>query len=67
MSSWWKDTNLVVDFPFNIDQTNVVHMTVKPADLIEDEGEPSAKKSGVLRQRDSEGEESSAGCRCVIQ
>lgn len=58
----------MTDFPFNMDQTNVVHMTVKPADLIEDEAEPSTKgKSGVLRTRDAGGEESGSGCRCVIQ
>lgn len=56
------------DFPFNVDQTNVVHMTVKPADLIEDEAEPSGKgKSGVLRARDADGEERGSCCRCVVQ
>jgi hypothetical protein len=71
MSSGWDECHaddISIDFPFNMEQTNVVHMTVKPADLIEDETEPSAKgKGGVLRQRDTEGEESGSGCRCVIQ
>lgn len=58
-----------IDFPFNMDQMNVVHMTVKPADLIEDEAEVGTTKGkvGVLRTRDSGGEEAGSGCRCVVQ
>lgn len=55
-----------LDFPFNLAAANVVHMTVKPADLLDDE-DATAKgtgKGGALRQRD--GEDRGAGCRCVI-
>lgn len=55
------------DFPFKMDATNVVHMTVKPADLIDDDdaAAKSTGKGGVLRAQD--GEDSGAGCRCVVQ
>jgi hypothetical protein len=38
-------------------------MTVKPADLLEDEAEGAGK--GSIRANNS-GEEGGAGCRCVI-
>jgi len=56
----------VTDYSFGMDKTNVVHMTVKPADFGEDE-ETAGKhgaKGGSIRTRD--GGESGAGCRCVI-
>ena len=53
------------DLPFNITATNVVHMTVKPADIIDEDETANAKGTGkVARQRESE--EQGAGCRCVI-
>ncbi|KAK0311213.1 hypothetical protein LTR01_003208 [Friedmanniomyces endolithicus] len=54
------------NYSFGMDRTNVVHMTVKPADFGEDE-ETAGKhgaKGGSIRTRD--GGESGAGCRCVI-
>ena len=55
------------DLPFNLDQQNVVHMTVKPADLLEDEAEGAGKASGKGSIRaHAAGEEGGAGCRCVI-
>lgn len=40
-------------------------MTVKPADIIDDDEAANAKSTGkVTRQRESE--EQGAGCRCVI-
>jgi len=45
---------------FNHDAPNVVHMTVKPQDVIDDE--EAAKSKGVREQ----GTERSPGCRCVI-
>ncbi len=54
------------DLPFKLDDTNVVHMTVKPADFLEDD--ETAHKTGgkghSIRGRDDG--ERGAGCRCVI-
>ena len=54
------------DLPFKLDDTNVVHMTIKPADFLEDEevAGKSAGKGHSIRGRD--GEDRGAGCRCVI-
>ncbi|MCJ1312233.1 hypothetical protein MMC25_005907 [Agyrium rufum] len=41
---------------------NVVHMTIKPQDVIDDEDARMAKTGG----RDADGNERSPGCRCVI-
>lgn len=55
------------DLPFKDDSTNVVHMTVKPADLVDDEetAGKSTGKTGSTRMR--EGADRSAGCRCSVQ
>lgn len=55
------------DLPFALQNANVVHMTVKPADLLEDEAEGAGKSGGKgsIRANNS-GEEGGAGCRCVI-
>jgi len=55
------------DLPFAILNSNVVHMTVKPADLLDDEAEGAGKtgSKGSIRAHNA-GEESGAGCRCVI-
>lgn len=55
------------DLPFALPSTNVVHMTIKPADLLDDEAEGGAKSGGKgsIRANNS-GEEGGAGCRCVI-
>ena len=60
-------TRGVVDYNFNLKETNVVHMTVKPADFFDEDEGTGAKhhgKSGSIRVRD--GGEGGAGCRCVI-
>ncbi|KAM0702382.1 hypothetical protein Q7P35_011292 [Cladosporium inversicolor] len=56
-----------LDLPFALQNANVVHMTVKPADLLEDEAEGAGKtgSKGSIRANNS-GEEGGAGCRCVI-
>lgn len=55
----------MADYAFKINETNVVHMTIKPADFGEDEETAGkAGKGGSIRQRD--GGEGGAGCRCVI-
>ncbi|EME40485.1 hypothetical protein DOTSEDRAFT_74152 [Dothistroma septosporum NZE10] len=62
-----EDKSLLRDLPFKSDSTNVVHMTVKPADLIDDEdtaGKGTGKSSST-RMRDTE--DRGAGCRCVVQ
>jgi len=51
------------DCKFNSESANVVHMTVRPQDIVDEE---DASKSKALA-RDREGGESTAGCRCVIQ
>ncbi len=57
--------NIRIDLPFNMTSTNVVHMTVKPADIIDDDEAANAKSTGkAVRQRETE--EQGAGCRCVI-
>ncbi|OQO05725.1 hypothetical protein B0A48_09818 [Cryoendolithus antarcticus] len=56
------------DLPFNLDASNVVHMTIKPADLMEDEAEAIGKtaKGGSIRAR-AGADDSGAGCRAVAQ
>ncbi|KAI9679267.1 MAG: hypothetical protein M1817_005286 [Caeruleum heppii] len=48
---------------FNADAPNVVHMTVRPQEVV-DEEDAKTVKQGVGRDRD--GNERSPGCRCVI-
>jgi hypothetical protein len=47
---------------FNAEATNVVHMTVRPQDIVDEEDASKGKALG----RDREGAEGTAGCRCVI-
>jgi hypothetical protein len=56
-----------LDLPFALPNANVVHMTVKPADYMDDEAEAAGKtgSKGSIRAHNA-GEESGAGCRCVI-
>jgi hypothetical protein len=56
----------LVDFPFKLDAANVVHMTVKPADFLDDDdtGGKGTGKGHSIRGRDDG--ERGAGCRCVI-
>jgi hypothetical protein len=55
------------DLPFALQNANVVHMTVKPADLLDDEAEGAGKSGskGSIRANNADSE-GSAGCRCVI-
>ncbi|TKA33762.1 hypothetical protein B0A50_00598 [Salinomyces thailandicus] len=62
-----EDKKALNDYNFNLEQTNVVHMTVKPADFGEDDEGGTGKHGGkgsAMRVRD--GGEGGAGCRCVI-
>ena len=57
-----KLTVLMVENKFSLGSTaHVVHMTVKPQDIV-DEEDAKMKTSG----KDREGSERSHGCRCVI-
>lgn len=55
---------MTIDLKFNRDATNVVHMTIKPQDFVEDEDAKGAKASRVQSRDGNEGR--SPGCRCVI-
>lgn len=60
-------TDFPSDLPFALPNSNVVHMTVKPADLLDDEAENAGKRGSKSSIRaHNAGEESGAGCRCVI-
>ncbi|OGM49617.1 hypothetical protein ABOM_001938 [Aspergillus bombycis] len=52
------------DSKFNHDAPNVVHMTIKPQELVDEE---DAKGSKPQYSREREASERSPGCRCVIQ
>jgi len=58
-----EDSYVLKDCRFAADAANVVHMTVKPQEFVEEE--EARDKANLTRQRD--GGESTAGCRCVIQ
>ncbi|KAJ8057995.1 hypothetical protein OCU04_013168 [Sclerotinia nivalis] len=47
---------------FNLDTSNVVHMTIRPQDIVDEEDASKAKSTS----RGREDGESNAGCRCVI-
>ncbi|PLB42216.1 uncharacterized protein BDW47DRAFT_121993 [Aspergillus candidus] len=53
------------DSKFNHDAPNVVHMTVKPQEIVDEEDSKGAKTTGYARER--EASERSPSCRCVIQ
>ncbi|KAI9705551.1 MAG: hypothetical protein M1836_006307 [Candelina mexicana] len=58
------DKSPLNDCKFNHDSPNVVHMTVKPQEVVDDE---DAKMTKQGPGRDREGNERSPGCRCIIQ
>jgi hypothetical protein len=51
------------DYKFGTDSPNVLHMTIKPQDYVEDE-DAKGGKSSMAGNRESEGR--SPGCRCII-
>ncbi len=51
------------DYKFAVDSPNVLHMTIKPQDFIEEE-DAKGGKSTYSAHRD--GENRSPGCRCII-
>ncbi|EPS32336.1 hypothetical protein PDE_07296 [Penicillium oxalicum 114-2] len=58
------DKSPLSDSRFSADHPNVVHMTVKPQEIIDEEDAKGAK-SQLGRER--EASERSPGCRCIIQ
>ncbi|KAF7718555.1 Uncharacterized protein PECH_003103 [Penicillium ucsense] len=58
------DKSPLSDSRFSADHPNVVHMTVKPQEIIDEEDAKGAK-SHMSRER--EASERSPGCRCIIQ
>ncbi|KKY13945.1 hypothetical protein UCRPC4_g06889 [Phaeomoniella chlamydospora] len=52
------------DSKFSPDSPNVVHMTIKPQELIDEEDAKGGK--GTFSTREREGSERSPGCRCII-
>ncbi|KAI9783416.1 MAG: hypothetical protein M1816_001390 [Peltula sp. TS41687] len=57
------DKAALKDCRFNPDSPNVVHMTVRPQELMDEE---DAKNTKQGTNRDRDGRERSAGCRCEI-
>jgi len=57
------DKGVLRDSRFNHETPNVVHMTIKPQDYVEDEDAKGGKGSFATNR---EGNERSPGCRCVI-
>jgi hypothetical protein len=63
---FWASADTQTDLPFALQNANVVHMTIKPADLLDDEAEGAGKSGGKGSIRaNNTGEEGGAGCRCV--
>ncbi|RAL13034.1 uncharacterized protein BO97DRAFT_50777 [Aspergillus homomorphus CBS 101889] len=58
------DKSPLSDCRFNRDAPNVVHMTVKPQELVDEE---DAKGTKAQYTREREASERSPGCRCIIQ
>ncbi|KAG9206052.1 hypothetical protein G6514_006331 [Epicoccum nigrum] len=57
----WRDWR--EDCRFQTEAPNVVHMTVKPQEVVDEEENAKTGKSSKTRD---DGEEPTAGCRCVI-
>jgi hypothetical protein len=58
---WLTISALGTECRFQTEAPNVVHMTVKPQEVVDEED----AKTGKGQKRDGD-EESHAGCRCVI-
>lgn len=56
------DKTALKECRFNSDAPNVVHMTVKPQEVIDEEDATKSKNVG----RDGMGSERTAGCRCTV-
>lgn len=58
----WAKANVGVECKFNKSAKNVVHMTVRPQDIVDEEEEERKRAEG--RQREEQ--EPTARCGCVI-
>jgi len=63
MGKLLDDKASLKDYKFGLDSPNVLHMTIKPQDYIEEE-DAKGGKSTYSNNRESEGR--SPGCRCAI-
>ncbi|KAK5199569.1 hypothetical protein LTR72_004717 [Exophiala xenobiotica] len=63
MGKMLDDKASLKDYKFGTDSPNVLHMTIKPQDYVEDE-DAKGGKSSMAGNRESEGR--SPGCRCII-
>jgi len=61
---FWKNIAdfSIIECRFNTDSPNVVHMTVRPQEVVDEEDASKGKAMG----RDGAGSERTAGCRCLI-
>jgi len=58
-----RKANLHPDYKFSAEAPNVLHMTIKPQDFVEDD-DAKGGKSSLSNNRETEGR--SPGCRCII-
>jgi len=63
MGKMLDDKASLKDYKFGTDSPNVLHMTIKPQDYVEDE-DAKGGKSSMAGNRELEGR--SPGCRCII-
>ncbi|KIV86757.1 hypothetical protein PV11_02351 [Exophiala sideris] len=63
MGKLLDDKSSLKDYKFGHDSPNVLHMTIKPQDYVEDE-DAKGGKSSMAGNRDAEGR--SPGCRCTV-
>lgn len=63
MGKMLDDKASLKDYKFGADSPNVLHMTIKPQDYVEDE-DAKGGKSSMAGNQGSEGR--SPGCRCII-
>lgn len=65
-SSYFRSADRgVTDCRFSESAPNVVHMSVKPQEAVEEEENAKASGKGSIR-RGRDAEDTDAGCRCVI-
>ncbi|KIY01682.1 uncharacterized protein Z520_01819 [Fonsecaea multimorphosa CBS 102226] len=63
MGKLLDDKASLKDYKFSIDAPNVLHMTIKPQDYVEEEDAKGGKSTYSAHR---EGEGRSPGCRCII-
>jgi hypothetical protein len=62
MLTKWAKANVMIECKFNKTAKNVVHMTVRPQDIVDEEEEE--RKRAEVRQREEH--EQTARCGCII-